>query len=227
MQPTVADMVRLQLQTGMRPGELVIMRACDLDTTGAVWLYRPSHHKSAYRGHGRVVPIGPCAQEILRRYLKLETQAFLFSPAESVAAFQAKRRRERKTRVQPSQLNRKKTKAKRRPGDRYTVDSYGKSIDHACDRAFPPPERLGPREAETKSAWHARLTNAEREELLFWRKAHRWHPHQLRHTRALELKREAGLDVARAVLGHRSPIITEHYATLDVAKGAEIMAKLG
>jgi hypothetical protein len=35
-----------------------------------------------------------------------------------------------------------------------------------------------------------------------------WHPHQLRHTDALELKREAGLDVARAVLGHRRPVIT-------------------
>jgi hypothetical protein len=34
-----------------------------------------------------------------------------------------------------------------------------------------------------------------------------------------------GLDVARAVLGHKSPIITEHYATLDVAKAAEVMAK--
>jgi hypothetical protein len=45
--------------------------------------------------------------------------------------------------------------------------------------------------------------------------------------RALELKREAGLDVARAVLGHRSPVITEHYATLDIATAAQVMAKLG
>ena len=64
-------------------------------------------------------------------------------------------------------------------------------------------------------------------QLKAWQKAHRWHPHQLRHTRAMELKREAGLDVARAVLGHRSPIITEHYATLDVAKAAEVMARIG
>src|SRR5258705_443822 len=54
-----------------------------------------------------------------------------------------------------------------------------------------------------------------------------WHPHQLRHTRALELKREAGLDVARAVLGHKCPAITEHYATLDIAKAAEVMGKIG
>src|SRR5262249_22795607 len=40
--PVVADMVRLLLLTGMRAGELVIMRGCDLDTTGAVWLYKPT-----------------------------------------------------------------------------------------------------------------------------------------------------------------------------------------
>jgi hypothetical protein len=43
----------------------------------------------------------------------------------------------------------------------------------------------------------------------------------------MELKREAGLDVARAVLGHRSPVLTEHYATLDTVKAVEVMAKLG
>jgi integrase len=227
MQPVVADMVLLQLETGMRPGELVIMRACDIDMSGAVWLYRPGQHKTAHRGHGRVVPIGPRAQEIIRRYLKLDTRAYLFSPAECVAAFQAVKRGSRKTKVQLSQMNRKKRKTKRRPGQRYSVDSYGKAIDRACDKAWPPTAHLRPRQGETKKAWQARLTEDERAELLAWQKAHRWHPHQLRHTRALELKREAGLDVARAVLGHRSPVITEHYATLDTAKAVEVMAKLG
>jgi integrase len=41
VRPPVAAMVRLQLLTGMRPGEVVIMRAIDLDTTGPIWLYRP------------------------------------------------------------------------------------------------------------------------------------------------------------------------------------------
>src|SRR5262249_24087511 len=39
--PTVAAMVRLQLATAMRPGELVIMKARDLDMSGPVWEYRP------------------------------------------------------------------------------------------------------------------------------------------------------------------------------------------
>jgi integrase len=54
-----------------------------------------------------------------------------------------------------------------------------------------------------------------------------WYPHQLRHTKATEIRREAGLDAARVVLGHRSPQITETYAELDVSKAQEVMARLG
>jgi hypothetical protein len=51
--------------------------------------------------------------------------------------------------------------------------------------------------------------------------------HQLRHLRALELKREFGLDVARAVLGHRSPVVSELYAGLDLGAAAAAMQKIG
>jgi integrase len=54
-----------------------------------------------------------------------------------------------------------------------------------------------------------------------------WHPHQLRHNAATWLRKEFGLDVARVVLGHRSPQITEVYAELDHAKAAEVMSKVG
>jgi len=54
-----------------------------------------------------------------------------------------------------------------------------------------------------------------------------WHPNQLRHSMATELRREAGLDAARVVLGHRSPTTTEIYAEVDVQKAAELMARLG
>jgi integrase len=54
-----------------------------------------------------------------------------------------------------------------------------------------------------------------------------WHPNQLRHAKATEIRREAGLDAARAVLGHRSPQVTEVYAEIDVSKAAEVMARLG
>ena len=54
-----------------------------------------------------------------------------------------------------------------------------------------------------------------------------WHPNQLRHNAATRLRREFGLDAARAVLGHSSPVVTEVYAELDAAKAAEAMEKIG
>jgi integrase len=232
MRPTLADMVRLQLETGMRPGELCIMRGIDIDMTGVVWLYHPSRHKTEHHGYTRVVPLGPRAQDIVRRHLKTDVQAYLFTPADSVAEFRADQRQSRKSKVQPSQNSRAKRKPKRRPGQRYTKSSYANAVADACNRAFPPPEHLLPQikpngKRESRREWTARLTDSETAKLKAWRKDHRWHPHQLRHTRAQELKRQAGLDVARAVLGHKSPVITEHYATLDIAAAAEIMAKIG
>jgi integrase len=54
-----------------------------------------------------------------------------------------------------------------------------------------------------------------------------WHPNQLRHNAATRLRREFGLDAARAVLGHSSPAVTEVYAELDEAKAAEVMGRVG
>jgi len=55
----------------------------------------------------------------------------------------------------------------------------------------------------------------------------KWHPNQLRHNAATRLRKEFGLDVARAVLGHSSPAVTEVYAELDGAKAADAMERVG
>jgi integrase len=233
LRPPVEGMVRLQLLTGMRPGEVVIMRACDLDMTGKVWLYRPGSdelygkHKTAWRGHQRIIAIGPRGQEIIKPFLKTELQAFLFSPMDAIAHLRFEQRARRKTKVQPSQENRKKKKPKRKPGNRYTVESYGRAVAAGCKRAFLPPEPLAQVKTETARQWKSRLTAEQKQDLLRWRQEHHWHPNQLRHTKATEIRREAGLDAARVVLGHRSPQITETYAEMDVNKAAEVMARLG
>jgi integrase len=201
LRPTVADMVRLQLETGMRPGELVEMRPIDIDMSGKVWLYRPSRHKTAHLGHGRIIPLGPKAQTIILKYLTTNTQTPIFSPARTVEERRLALRLRRRTKVQPSQQNRRKQQPKKKAGHSYTVASYGKAVAQALAR----------HNKDKRPAEHIP----------------HWHPHQLRHLRALELKRAAGLDAARAVLGHRSPIITEHYATLDVATASALMAKMG
>src|SRR5262249_19067848 len=50
MPAPVAAMTRLQLLTGMRAGEVMVMRAIDLNTSGPTWTYTPHRHKNSYRG---------------------------------------------------------------------------------------------------------------------------------------------------------------------------------
>lgn len=38
LNPTLADIVRIQALTGMRPGEVLLMRACDIDRSDDVWV---------------------------------------------------------------------------------------------------------------------------------------------------------------------------------------------
>jgi integrase len=212
-------MVELQRLTGARPGEVVIMRTCDLVTTGKVWEYRPASHKSEHRERDRVIYIGPQAQEVLRPWLRPELEAYLFQPRESEAARLAAIRAARKSKVQPSQRCRKRARPRKVPGERYTTVSYRRAIERACNRAFPHPTLAGPLESQ--------LDANQAAELRGWRKAHRWHPHQLRHSAATRLRREFGLDTARAVLGHSSPVVTEIYAEMDRAKAIEAMGKIG
>ncbi|MFO0948103.1 MAG: hypothetical protein U1D30_19645 [Planctomycetota bacterium] len=51
LSPTLADMVRLQLLTGARPGEICSLRPCDVTYgTDGVWVYRPGEHKTQHHG---------------------------------------------------------------------------------------------------------------------------------------------------------------------------------
>jgi len=201
--PPVRAMVELQLATGMRSGELCVLRGLDLETSGKVWAYRPADHKTSYRGHPRVICIGPRGQAILRPWLRPNLEEFLFQPRDSHRLRCAALRARRQTKVQPSQQNRAKRKPKKRPGERYTPQGYAAAIRAAIGK-----------------------TNAIRRQQGEPEIPH-WHPHQLRHTAATLIRKEFGLDAARAVLGHRSPAITEVYAEIDAGKASEVALKLG
>ena len=209
--PTVAAMVTVQLHTGMRPGELCAMRPCDLDTAGPTWTYAPPVHKNAHRGQGRTVFIGPEAQRAIRPHLTADLAAPIFSPATAEAERLATRHAARKTPAKEGNRpgSNRVSNPRRAPGDRYAVAAYRRAIEYACDRAFPAPAGLNV--AELKS----------------WRRRHRWHPHQLRHTAATELNRRYGVQVAQTVLGHRTLAATAIYAepNLDAARAA--MAEAG
>jgi integrase len=74
LSPVVADMVRLQRLTGMRPGEVCLLRPDDLDRSADVWSYKPHRHKTEHHGRERIVFIGPKAQILLRPYLLRESR---------------------------------------------------------------------------------------------------------------------------------------------------------
>jgi len=136
--PVVRVMVELQALTGMRPQEVRLIRTGWIDRSSELWLYRPVRHKTVDLGKDRVVPLGPKAQEVLRPWFKADPDAPLFSPAESRARFLGELRARRKTKVQPSQQDRRKKSPKRRPGSTYTRDSYKQAIERGCRKAGVP-----------------------------------------------------------------------------------------
>lgn len=67
--PVTADMVRFQLLTGARPGEVCQLRPRDVDRSKDVWEYQVEGHKTEHHGRSRTVYIGPAAQAVLTPYL--------------------------------------------------------------------------------------------------------------------------------------------------------------
>jgi integrase len=228
LRPVVRAMVDFQRLTGCRPTEACLLRAIDLDKHNpSCWVYRPERHKTEHHDLERLILIGPQAQEVLRPFLILDTQAYLFSPRASEAARHAAQRCNRKTPLTPSQKKRTPKQNPKRPKrDRYDATSYRNAVWRACDRAFPPPEPLAKRPDETRAEWLARLTAEQKAELRRWQAEHRWHPNRLRHTRATEL-RAHGLDVAKTVLGHSKVETTQIYAEKDIAAAMELVGKIG
>jgi len=54
-----------------------------------------------------------------------------------------------------------------------------------------------------------------------------WHPHQLRHTAATEIRRQFGIEAAQCILGHATLKITEVYAERNSEAGRRIAAAIG
>jgi integrase len=210
MSRQVVAMVKLQQLTAMRPGEVVIMRACDIDMTGDVWLYRPHDHKNRWRDHERVVPIGPKAQSIIKPFLKLSTNAYLFSPAEAEAERNAQRRQTRQTKVTPSQAARRaKSNPRRAKRDRYDRDSYRRAITYAI--------RTANREREKQA-------KARDEE---FHPLPQWCPLQLRHSSATEIRKRFGIEAAQVALGHARADVTQIYAEKNLGQAVEVARVIG
>ncbi|WP_437203495.1 tyrosine-type recombinase/integrase [Planctomicrobium sp. SH664] len=174
---TVWAMVSLQRLTGMRPGEVLRMRACDINMGGSVWEYIPGDHKTRHHGKRRIVLIGSQAQYILKPFLKSNLQAFLFDPSEGRQEFVGK---EYRTGSRTAVRNARR---------QYSLEGYSCAIKRACDKAGVP--RWTPNQLR-----HNFATRARRE---FGIEAARV---TLGHSSAVtsEIYAERDLDAARAVV---------------------------
>jgi integrase len=221
--------IQLQLLTAARPGEILIMRPCDIDRSGKIWVYSPADHKTAHHGHDRKIYIGPKGQEVLRPFLLRPSDAYCFSPAEAEAERRVRLSEQRQIPLKYGNVpgSHVSDTPARTPGDLYDVAGYRRAITRGIEWAFPAADYLLRRPDETKAQWQERLTEKERAELKAWYKQYHWHPHQLRHNAATYLRKEFGLETARVILGHRSAIVTEVYAELDQQRAIEAMTKVG
>lgn len=213
----VAALMDLQLLTGARSGELLKLRPIDITMSDKdLWTHAPAHHKTAHHGHQRIIYFNWEAQPVVEPFITgRPVDAYLFSPREAEQERHAKAETHRRENQKP---NHRKTI--RQVGGYYTRAGYYRAIVRACDKAFPHPEL-----SQLK-----KLTAEQRQELREWKRRHRWHPHQLRHTAATRWREIYGIDVAQTLLGHRKGSkMTEVYAkpSVDAAKAALRLKQVG
>jgi integrase len=190
----VIAMIVLQLRTGARPGEIVQLRGRDLDMEGETWTFTPSSHKMEHQERQRVIFLGRRAQRIVRRFLKPDLDAYLFSPIDAERERSERRRAARQSPLTPSQAVRKGSPNRRRgPRDHYTAAAFRRAVARACRAAG----------------------------------VDRWSPNQCRHWTATRIRREAGIEPARAVLGHSDSATTLIYAEQDLQAARKVMARIG
>ena len=134
-------------------------------------------------------------------YLLRAPEAYCFSPAESEEKRKVELRERRRTKVQPSQVNRRKPRPKRKPRDQYVKDSYTRAVRRAVA-----------------------LANRGREE---GDKLPHWAPNQLRHAAATRIRGEFGLEAAQVTLGHAKADVTQIYAERDSRLAQEVARKIG
>lgn len=210
--PTIRAMIDLQRITGMRPGELVIMRPCDLTTDAnqsihvpgqnrtiramdfdgvLVWFYVPPRHKTMHRGKMRIVPIGPAGQAILKPFLsRRDPSDYVFKPSIDLSAGQC-----RALCV----------------GDYYPVRSYHNAIGRAVIRAN-----------------KMRRQAVERGLIPAFIEVPAWHPNQLRHAAAESVAEKIDAESAANLLGHSaSRRALDSYIQACIKRAGETAAKIG
>ena len=193
MSPTVRAMVLIQRHTGMRPCEVCKMTVGDIDWTRVpgLWHYIPNGHKTEEYVGEKIVPMGKLEQELIAPYMEgKKPESAVFSPKTAMQEWHAERRKNRKTKVSPSQQEREWHRAKkpaaRQPGEFYDESSYRIAIANAIKKGnnvLPEGEKIP-----------------------------HWTPYQIRHAASTYVEKTEGLDKSQALLGHKTANMTKRYS---------------
>ena len=233
----IADMVTLQLLTGMRSTEVCYMRPCDVDRPAgkdAVWVYRVDPHANKMKfaegdEHDRKVPLVGQARAIVEKYLLRPPTKFCFTPTEAMK----QRKAEKPLRAVvskktgepwPSYVQRRaKVGEKDRPClERYNKDSYRIAIRHAVKAAN--------RAALAKiKADNPKASAQDRAKLLAKVAIPMWHPHQLRHNASTVVRAamgDAGREASCVLLGQTSISMADVYGEKNQALAVDAARKI-
>jgi integrase len=141
--------------------------------------------------------IGPAAREVLAAYEPADLGDYYFTPRRAAEEHRRARAEARKTPRYPSHERRNGAKRSAAPRRAPGPVYNADSYGTAVARAC---DRAGVR---------------------------RWHPSQLRHLFATEVRRRHGLDAAQVVLGHARADVTQVYAERDLALAARVALEMG
>lgn len=242
LSPQVAAMVLLQWESAMRPGEVVCMRACDIDRSDpSMWIYEPAQHKNKHRGKERPIPLFAKSQGYLRPFIEnievgKNPTRFLFTPEGPKA------RHGCYSTTHYAQAIRRGVAAANAPALQHAL--LGVILPMVPVKARARLERALRRLVTYLE--HTRVARAiERQAARFGFDAapvvaaaqraaeeHEdavadWSPNQLRHAAATRIERQLSVEDARIVLGHSSSKMTRHYVDPDVHRAYEALRRLG
>jgi integrase len=198
LHPFARSAVRLLRLTGMRCGELFKMKPGMLDRTGSIWRYRIEQHKTAASTGPKILFLGRQSQEILSPLIEgLTPHEPVWTTARGDVSQREFRGQQRVSPMTPSQRQRAKRAARRRTGNEFR----GVYTSAVLGRLL--------------------LRVCSREGIPGW------HLHQLRHTKACEVRQMFGLEAAQVMLGHSRADVTQIYAERDLVLAEKVADQTG
>jgi integrase len=229
--------VRFQLLTGARPHEALGLSLAELDRTGPVWLYRPAKHKTVWRGKPRVVAIGPRAQTLLVEFIRIRCSLCgVEGRPPRIGCRDGALCGPCADRMDDAGVCGPFERCEVQPADACLFSPHEAKQEHYQDLRASRKSKVQPSQRCRKKKSPKRKPGARYGVSTYDRAIARaceaagvppWHPNQLRHTHATEVRRLYGLEAAQVSLGHSQANITEIYAERNQALAVKVASEIG